>query len=892
MAVHRLIEKQLKRTTREDGTVDIERLVTLVSAAYEESDKDRKRTDRSIEMMIEELNGYNHSLEDLVAKRTTDLERVHARLEVTLENADQGIVMIGADGRVITCNQKFIEYAGLAPESCKDNPSFGDLVRMMVENGEFDPMGEEFKRWALSNGSHLGTSSFQRTRPDGTVLQVRARRLPDGGEVRTMTDITDVVRNAAEVEAINGTLQATLLNVTQGILKIDADHRIAVFNPRVEELLGLEPGYLKPGMPFRDLLEHQIERGEFSNMPPDFVAFVRAGGVSNTAQCYLRYRPDGSILEIRTVPLADGSAVRTYTDITEQKQRELQLKQAESELRSLFDNAIVGIYRSTAEGKQLRANPALVRMNGFETEAEMIASIDYDENSWYVQEGRREEFIRLIERDGRVDDFVSEVYRYKTRERFWVSESAWLVRDENGQPLYFEGMVIDATARREAEREIAHIALHDMLTDLPNRALFLDTLTTELKRNRKGAEVAVLCLDLDHFKDVNDTMGHDAGDILLRMAAKRLLKVLPARCMAARFGGDEFAIIAPEIREREPVLELARNIVRALSHPFRIRGKRVYVGASVGIAMGPTDGDAPVDLMKKADIALYRAKHNGRGTYACFDPGMTAAIVARREVEVELRRAIEQKEFRVFYQPIVDLETAKPVGYEALIRWQHPTKGLLSPFHFIEIAEECGLISPIGEIVLEEACHTFARLDPNLEVSVNLSPVQFRNHQLAVSVVSALASSGLPPSRLVLEITESVLLNDDARTLDILRQLRTLGVRIALDDFGIGHSSLSYLQKFRFDKIKIDKSFVHGVDDGTMNTAIRRAILGLGHDLSVEVIVEGVETATQRDMLIYEGARYAQGYLWGKPRPIEEQEQRIPTINDRVLAFSKDVRAA
>lgn len=890
--MHRLAQKQLQRATRADGSVDLARLMDLVSSAYEDGDKDRRRTDRSIEMMIEELNGYNHSLEDLVAKRTSDVERVHARLEATLANADQGIVMIDAEGRMIVCNAKFIEFAGLAPEDCEGNPIFADLVTKMVANGEFEPMGEDFKTWAMRAGSHLGVSSFQRTRPDGTVLQVRARKLAEGGEVRTMTDITDVVSKAAEIERINDTLEATLLNVTQGILKLDASHCIAVFNPRVEELLDLPQGFLRIGMPFREMLEYQIANGEFANMPPEFVAFVRSGGVSLSAQCYVRTRPNGTILEIRTVPLPDGSAVRTFTDITEQKNRELALKKAEEELRSLFDNSIVGIYRSTADGRQLRANPALVRMNGYTSEAEMIASIDYQQNQWYVDEGVREEFIRLIERDGRVDDFVSEVYRYKTREKFWVSESAWLVRDAAGNPLYYEGMVIDATARKEAEAEIAHIALHDMLTDLPNRALFVDTLTSELNRNRKGAEVGVLCIDLDHFKDVNDTMGHDAGDILLRMAAKRLQRVLPRRGLAARFGGDEFAIIAPDIRDREAVLDLAREVVRALSHPFRIRGKRVYVGASVGIAMGPTDGTEPVDLLKKADIALYRAKHDGRGTYACFDIAMTAAIVQRREVEVELRRAIENREFRVFYQPIVDLETVKPVCYEALIRWQHPTKGLLSPFHFIDIAEESGLISPIGQLVLEEACATFAKLDPALCVSVNLSPVQFRNHQLAVTVVNALASSGLPARRLVLEITESVLLNDDAKTLDILKQLRMLGLRIALDDFGIGHSSLSYLQKFRFDKIKIDKSFLQGADDGTMNTAIRRAILGLGHDLGVEVIVEGVETAVQRDMLIYEGARYAQGYLWGKPRPIEEQEQPVAEKAAKARVYRGGVRAA
>ncbi len=391
-----------------------------------------------------------------------------------------------------------------------------------------------------------------------------------------------------------------------------------------------------------------------------------------------------------------------------------------------------------------------------------------------------------------------------------------------------------------------------------------------LEGRRRAGETAVMCLDLDHFKDVNDTMGHDAGDRLLQMAGKRLRKLVPPNGLVARFGGDEFAVITPGIADRSVVARLAQDIVRSLSRPFRIRGKRVYVGASIGIAYGPGDGQQPADLLKKADIALYRAKRDGRGCFLEYDIAMSAAIVARREVEMELRRAIEAQEFRTFYQPIVDLETMSPISYEALVRWQHPTKGLLAPGHFIEIAEDSGLISQIGELVLKEACSAFARIPGDTSVSVNLSPVQFRNQNLAFSVLNALTSSGLPARRLVLEITETVLLTDDDRTLEILRQLRMLGVRIALDDFGIGHSSLSYLQKFQFDKIKIDRSFVQSSNDGTLNTAIRRAILGLGHDLGIEVVVEGVETAEQRDMLIYEGARYAQGYFWGKPQPIQD----------------------
>jgi diguanylate cyclase (GGDEF)-like protein/PAS domain S-box-containing protein len=869
-AVHRLFNKQLEKAARRDGSIDVEVLGRLVSDAYEESDRDRRRTERSIALMIEELDQFNAQLRVSVENRTRELAIATAMLNNTLAHMDEGIVMIDAEGRVMVYNRRFVAFSGLTEAQCANRPLFRDLVDIMAANGEFVGMPPEFQRWTATEAHVPGNRNFTRVRPDGTVLRVQTKQLPGGGEVRVLSDISDLVERSKALEQTQRALEETLENVSQGIMKISADRRIEYFNARVELLLGLPEGFLKPGMSFFELLDFQISSGEFANMGEEFVKFVRSGGVALTAQAYERERPNGVILDIRTIPLPDGGAVRTFADVTEARIREARIREAEEQFRSLFENSIVGIYRSTLDGRQLRANPALARLNGFESEADMLGSGNYLARDWYVEEGRREEFARIMREEGRTNDFVSEVYRAKTREKIWVSEAAWIVRDAEGDPLYYEGMVIDATDRRKAESKIAHLALHDMLTNLPNRTLFLDKLGNSITTCRKGQEVAVLCLDLDHFKEVNDTLGHDAGDILLRLAARRLSRLVPATGMAARFGGDEFAVLLTEIRDRDWVMSFAKTVVRTLSMPYRIRGKRVYVGASVGVALSPTDGNDAQDLLKKADIALYRAKRDGKGTFAFFDSGMTAAILARREVERELRDAIQNDEFELHYQPILDLEANEATAYEALIRWRHPTKGLMPPGYFIEIAEESGLILPIGEIALRQACMTFARIPGERSVSVNLSPIQFRNHQLAVSVINALAFAGLPPSRLILEITESVLLTDDQRTLDILRQLRMLGVQIALDDFGVGHSSLSYIQKFPFDKIKIDRSFVQDADDGTMNMAIRRAILGLGHDLGLDVVVEGVETEHQRDMLIFEGARYAQGYLFGKPKPASE----------------------
>jgi diguanylate cyclase (GGDEF)-like protein/PAS domain S-box-containing protein len=871
MMPHRLFAKQVAQATTTDNSLDLRRLGELVSSAYEEFERERRRTEHSIAVMIEEVDQLNRNLQALVAARTAELAEATTALNMTLDSVDQGIVMIDAEGRVSSYNLRFLEFTGLCRDDLRDKPRLGALVDRMVANGEFASAQGNPKNWAATADDQPESRLFEHTRPDGTVLRVQARQLPEGGEVRVLSDITDIVQRQHEVEQARRLLEETIENVTQGVMKISADRRIEYFNARVMELLGLPPDVLCNGMPFRALTDYQISAGEFAGQSEEFIQFVRSGGVLDRFQSYERERPNGKILDIRTIPLPDGSAVRTFTDVTEARLREKQLQRAESEFRSLFENSLVGIYRASLDGRNILSNPALVRLAGFHSEAEMLASGDFLTRNWYVDPNRRQQFEEQIARDGRISDFVSEVQKAHTGEKTWVSESAWIVRDENGAPLYYEGMVIDAADRKKAESKIQHLALHDVLTNLANRTLFLEKLTHAISTSRRGTELAILCLDLDRFKDVNDTMGHDAGDVLLRLAARRLSRVVPKGGTPARFGGDEFAVILPDLHERDTVVQLCKKIVHRLSMPYRVRGKRVFVGASVGVALAPTDGTDAHELLKKADIALYRAKRDGRGTYAFFDDGMTAAILARREVEQDLRRAIAHDEFVLFYQPIVDLEFGEPMAYEALIRWNHPQKGMLSPAYFIEIAEESGLILQIGEIALRQACETFAKLPANKSVSVNLSPVQFRNHQLAVSVINALAMAGLPPHRLILEITESVLLNDDSRTLDILRQLRLLGVQIALDDFGIGHSSLSYIQKFPFDKIKIDRSFVQDTDDGTMNMAIRRAILGLGHDLGVDVVVEGVETTQQRDMLIFEGARYAQGFLFGRPLPAETQ---------------------
>ncbi|MFT8246700.1 putative bifunctional diguanylate cyclase/phosphodiesterase [Roseomonas sp. BN140053] len=423
----------------------------------------------------------------------------------------------------------------------------------------------------------------------------------------------------------------------------------------------------------------------------------------------------------------------------------------------------------------------------------------------------------------------------------------------------------------QALARASFLAAHDLLTGLPNRALFADRLGQVLAMARREAEpMAVLCLDLDRFKEVNDTLGHAAGDRLLKVVSARLSATLRDSDTLARLGGDEFAIIQPRARQPEAADALARRLIAALEEPVDLDGHQASVGVSIGIAMADRYGQAdPMQLMRDADLALYKAKESGRGGYRFFAPEMNRKLQERRALEADLRVALAQGGFRLFYQPQINLDTGAVTGAEALLRWERPGVGNVPPDRFITVAEETGLIGPIGTWALHQACREAATWPAHLTVAVNVSPVQFRQAGLYEAVVAALKSSGLDPGRLELEITEGVLLNDTDDTLATLRRLRDVGVRIAMDDFGTGYSSLGYLQKFPFDKVKIDRSFIRHLGSDRSAEAIVRAVVGMSHALGVHTIAEGVETHAQADMLQVEGCQDVQGYLFGKPMPAE-----------------------
>ena len=448
------------------------------------------------------------------------------------------------------------------------------------------------------------------------------------------------------------------------------------------------------------------------------------------------------------------------------------------------------------------------------------------------------------------------------------------IPDETGEQRYLLSLSEDVTERKQAEARIEHMAHHDVLTDLPNRAAFAERLARAIDLARENKEsFAVLSIDVDRFKEVNDTFGHAIGDDLLRELARQL-SALTGEAYLARLGGDEFSLITPNGDHPALAESLAECLHSALSTDRDVNGQHLRVGISIGVAIYPADGTDATTLLNNADAALYRAKAAGRGKTRFFEIEMDNRLRERRAIQHELSSAIERNELRLHYQPLAKID-GEVIGFEALVRWHNPGRGMVSPATFIPVAEESGLIMQIGEWVLREACREAARWAHPLQIAVNLSPIQFRHGDLPGLVHSVLLETGLSPTRLELEITEGVMVEDFGRSLSILRRLKTLGVRIAMDDFGTGYSSLSYLQSFPFDKIKIDQSFISNVKSNPQSAAIVRAVIGLAHGLDLPVLAEGVETRAQLDFLAAESCNEVQGYLMGRPHPILEYSRLV-----------------
>ena len=738
---------------------------------------------------------------------------------------------------------------------------------------------------ALGDGTHAGTVCIADTVPRTGFSAAEGRRLSDlalfvEATLRGRAAQSEARQAHHRAEASDTLLRTTLESMDQGLLMTDAADRIRVYNRRVATLMGVPEALLYDGAPFATVRAHQAASGEFAHLPDPLRAWLEHGAPEARIYDYERVRPDGTVLQVRTLPLPQCGLVRTFTDVTARRTAESALRASEGRYRLLAENSNDVIVLGDIAMRCLYVSPAVRTVLGYEPEdlvGTTAAAFCHPDDAAALTEhwsqltaGREGRFVACLR------------HRHKAGHYVWIEASVRVLPDAQAEDrITFVATLRDVSARREAEERVRHMALHDALTGLPNRTLFRDRLDQAIAHARRvRTGFAVLACDLDRFKAVNDSLGHPAGDALLRIVAARMRAVLRPYDTIARLGGDEFAVVLTYLDEAREASCLAEQLIAAVSEPIDLDGQSVEVGVSIGLTVAADLDCDPDELFQRADIALYEAKAAGRNTYREFEPDAGARIATRGLLALDMKEAIRRDAFRLAYQPVVDAATGTVVGFEALMRWRHPVQGEIAPGAFIPLAEETGLIVPMGSWALQEACREAAAWPAPIRVAVNVSAVQFRRPGLEAAVLSALAASGLPANRLKLEVTESVLMQDAEAVLACLHRLRGCGVKIALDDFGTGYSSLSYLRRFPFDQIKIDRSFIRDIADPDA-AAIVRAVVGIGERLGMGIVAEGVETPEQLDLVRREGCTQVQGFLFSRPLPPGEAAAYIAARADR-----------
>jgi diguanylate cyclase (GGDEF)-like protein/PAS domain S-box-containing protein len=844
----------------------------------------------------EEMNARLTAQNTLLQQREAELAAQNARFDTAIGNMSQGMCLYDAEQKIVFANRRYGEIYGLTPEQIKPGTSLEQVFAARAANGAYCDGAEEFIRAGIERFQQLVSEVLELR--DGRFISVVRRPMPDGGLLSTHEDITErellnarlasqnelLKQREQQLSARNEQLDAALENMHHGLAMFDAELRLIVCNRRYADMYGLTPEQVSPGTTVRQIFDYRLASGHYH--VKDTSGFVdgwtRGFGESSTQ---IQELADGRIVSVCRQLTASGGRVVTHEDVTERhrlnarlgeqnrllKQQEEKLTAQNLQLDAALENMQQGLAMYDSAQRLVVCNRRYAEMYALPPELAQAGT---------PLKAIIEHRIANGEFDGRsADDLIQNMtarvsgeepvsYTSHLRDGRHIAVSVQTMADGGTVTTHH-----DITELRRSQARIAHLALHDTLTGLPNRALLNERLEDALRRVKRGEILAVHLLDLDRFKNVNDTLGHPAGDCLLKMVSERLRPLVRETDTIARMGGDEFAIVQTAIAQPLDATSLAHRVIEALSAPYTIIDHQVIIGASVGIAIGPDDGVTPEQLMRNADLALYRAKGDGRGTYRFFEREMDAQMQTRRHLEDDLRAALPAHQFQLHYQPVVDLASNEVNGFEALVRWRHPERGLLLPGSFIPLAEEIGFIIPLGEWVLREACATAARWPEELKIAVNLSPLQFRSSGLVQLVVNALAATGLDAHRLELEVTESTLLQDCEATLSILFQLRALGVRIAMDDFGTGYSSLSYLQSFPFDRIKIDRSFVKDIADRVGSLNIVRAVAAMANGLGMTTTAEGVETEEQLETVKAEGCTEMQGFLFSQPMPAEEVDR-------------------
>jgi diguanylate cyclase (GGDEF)-like protein len=651
-----------------------------------------------------------------------------------------------------------------------------------------------------------------------------------------------------------------LTNMRQGVALLDAELRVLAVNDRLSELLQIP----KPAIGV-----------DAKTIAAQIAIYDQSKGwlthlFENPSARHQEIEVGGVLVSLTSTPVEDGGWLIQCEDVSMLSGLKKDLAEQSGIFDTALDNMPHGLCMFDADKNLMLCNAAYTRLYCLperltQSGTSLKQILDYRVTAGNAPAHRESYF----------DVVVEAALKGSTASQNIALVDGRVIKISH-KPMENGGYVAaheDVTEAVRAEEQIKYMAGHDPLTGLPNRTLLREKIDRELALSGKTS--ALLCLDLDHFKEVNDTMGHAVGDLLLKAVADRLTDCLRMGDSIARLGGDEFVVFQADIRSRELASSLAQRIVDVVDKTFIIDGKSIHIGVSIGIAIAPDDGDIADSILRHADTALYKAKANGRGTFCFFETAMDATRQQRRKFEIDLQQALESEQFEIYYQPQVATDSERVVGFEALLRWHHPERGLVSPAEFIPLAEESGLIVPIGEWVLRQACKDAASWPAPVSVAVNLSPLQFRSQTLAHTVVSALGDARLPASRLELEITESVLLTDNDTALATLHHIRSLGVRIAMDDFGTGYSSLSYLRLFPFDKIKIDQSFIRELGNSKDCAAIVKAVVDLGTSLGITTTAEGVETSDQLSRVREQGCSEIQGYLFGKPLPLSSVHELL-----------------
>ncbi len=707
-------------------------------------------------------------------------------------------------------------------------------------------------RQLASAMENIGAGALDLALPDGgssELGQLFAATELMRGRVQAMVDLEVEDRRTAQNRLVDA-LECSV----EGIVLVDSTGRLLVVNSQMACFYPAAANLLQPGAAF--------------------LAFAAATGGTAMLDAALESTPelplaDGRWVRVSRSATQDGGFVVITSDITALKQREAELLQINGRFDAALTHMSQGLCLYDGTERLTVVNQRFHEIYGLSPDR-IIAGCSF------------RDVLEAMYAAGHLPvGFCVDALFAAWSARLASRQGGSMLQPISGgrlvaisyEPTGEGGWVAtydDVTERQRVEKQAVFLARHDGLTRLPNRVLFHERVEQALAQVARGTRAAVLCLDLDRFKAVNDTLGHPIGDTLLQAVADRLQACVREVDTVARLGGDEFAVVQVGLECPEDAELLARRIVGVISQPYDLAGHHVVIGTSIGVALAPDDGTHPDALLKNADMALYRAKLEGRGTYRFFEPEMDERLQTRRALELDLRSALAACEFEMFYQPLVSLASNQICGFEALMRWRHPTHGLVSPAEFIPVAEEIGLIVPMGQWALNQACTEAAGWPEGIKVAVNLSPVQFKSGNLVHAVIDALHRSGLPARRLELEITESVLLQNNKTTLATLHDLRDLGVHIAMDDFGTGYSSLSYLRSFPFDKIKIDQSFVRDLCGKPDSIAIVRAVAGLGASLGMTTTAEGVETHAQLAQLRVECCTEVQGYLLSRACPASD----------------------